>query len=172
MRGKNVTIVLQAGPSTTSSNKAFYVLNDRDGSFVIPVFSAYVRVNAGVVTKVEWDNGCFTCDSGNCKTYIPFKYNDNTQLDPESNCFDPECLTKTKDCDPKIYISFVGTDRDNNKLESAGLRLSAFRKYSLSDSYGSVMQQFSKTKTELTTEKKRILEEEPKLQENRNCSVF
>ena len=40
-------------------------------------------------------------------------------------------FSNSTSCDPKIYVSFIGTDSSGNYLESAGMRISRFQQYSI-----------------------------------------
>ncbi len=67
--------------------------------------------------------------------------------DLEENNYVMPCSTLAEtwaECDPKIYISFVGSDACSNYMESAGKQISRFRQYSVSDMYISAKNAFSK----------------------------
>jgi len=51
-------------------------------------------------------------------------------------------LNMLSDCDPKVYVSWIGKDKDGNYLMSASYRISQFRKYSLYASYNSAKKSF------------------------------
>ena len=96
------------------------------------------------MTSIVWDNGCFA-GSTDCETY-------QAGLEEESNNYVlmAECpATQSEACDPKIYVSFVGSDADENYMESAGKRISRFRQYSVSDMYLSAKNAFSKYSSEV-----------------------
>ncbi len=40
-------------------------------------------------------------------------------------------------CDPKLLVSFIGTDKNNRYMKSAGMRMSQFNKYSINSIYQS-----------------------------------
>ena len=80
------------------------------------------------MTSVVWDNGCFA-GATDCETY------NTTGTEEESNNFVLLCsltggssatVADQATCDPKIYVSFVGSDADDNYMESAGKRISRF----------------------------------------------
>ena len=84
------------------------------------VSSVVVTLEDGKVTDIEWDNDCDLCDE-EC-----LKYED------EEICAEKQCDEgKEGDCDPRVYISWIGTDNEGNNLLSAAYRMSQFRKYSL-----------------------------------------
>lgn len=98
---------------------------------VAPVFSVVVDVDDGEVHAVEWDNSCSDC-SGDC-----------LERSGEEVCAQSLCANLTSpDCDPKVYVSWIGKDKNGLNLESAGHRISAFRKFSLYDAYDNANKDF------------------------------
>ena len=100
-------------------------------TLVAPVFSVVVDVSDGDIDSIEWDNSCSVCDT-ECIT-----------SGKEEICAQESCTNETSsDCDPKIYVSWLGTDKNGLNLESSAYRISAFRKFSLYDSYNSANKDF------------------------------
>jgi hypothetical protein len=84
-----------------------------DDELVGIVYNAVVKLDGGDVDEIKWDNYCDMCDE------------DCLELDDEEVCAESLCdVDKEEDCDPRIYITFMGTDSDDKKLVSASLRLS------------------------------------------------
>lgn len=98
---------------------------------VATVFSIVVTLDNGKVTKIEWDNYCDMCND-QCMSW-----------GIEEVCADKECAVETEgDCDPRVYISWIGTDKDGNNLLSASYRMSQFRKYSVYQMYSDAKGKF------------------------------
>jgi hypothetical protein len=75
----------------------------------------------GVITTVFWDNVCF---GGDCDDYSVTQ-GDNTFT--VHNDYIGACNSDNQpQCDPKIYVSFLGTDSDGQYMQSAGFRLILF----------------------------------------------
>lgn len=91
---------------------------------VAKVFSAVVTLESGKVKKIQWDNYCDIC-SEEC-----------IDFNGEEVCAEKECsYDKIEDCDPRVYVSWIGTDSDGNNLLSSTYRISQFRKYSIFSMY-------------------------------------
>ena len=58
------------------------------------------------------------------------------------NCYETKDNCNNNKCDPKIYITWFGTDKNGNQLKSSNLALSKFKKYSISSLYNSVKNMF------------------------------
>jgi hypothetical protein len=73
----------------------------------------------------------------------------------EDNNFVAPCNTVLEkdaaECDPKIYVSFIGTDSNDNYMESAGKRISRFRQFSVGQMYGSAKSAVSGYKDKVQT---------------------
>lgn len=104
---------------------------------VFPLFSLVIEFTDGNVTDLIWDNGCWS-GSTLCYDYIAGAYDD-------SNNYVESCGTgnESSNCDPKIYVSFIGSDASGNYMESAGKRISQFRQYSVGEIYSSSKSLFS-----------------------------
>lgn len=92
-------------------------------NFYTSVFSVVIRASKGKIQKVIWDN---TCEANFCDECRTFELNQDEQ-DTNSMCNRKENCQKTgpdENCNPKIYISWIGSDEGNERMTSAGLRLS------------------------------------------------
>lgn len=91
---------------------------------MIPLYSLVIQMTQGVVTDIVWDDGCFG-GSANCTSYNVFnKCSVQLGTYSESNNYVALCpalpVANTTLCDPKIYISFIGSDSNGNYFDSAG----------------------------------------------------
>lgn len=133
----NWKLAVQAESSNVTDSLQYLQSGTLNGTsdFVAPVYSVVIRMNDGKVDEVVWDNGCDLC-------------NDECKTDTKDVCTIDLCDLNNNstdvgsDCDPKIYVSWIGKDKDGNYLVSAGYRISQFRKYSLYDSYNSAKKSF------------------------------
>jgi hypothetical protein len=101
------------------------------GEYVAKVYSVVITLKSGKVKKVEWDNFCDICD----KKCIKWK--------SEEVCAESFCKSgKESDCDPRIYITWIGTDGNDENLLSASYRISQFRKYSVYSMYSQTKSKF------------------------------
>jgi hypothetical protein len=110
---KDLRVYLQFGNGTSaikSSRKRFW-----SGNLVVGSFSAYVSLNSGKVTAINWDDGCQECDSDHCL--------DNVCAFDEEKC-------TGRNCDLKIYLAWIGTDANNIYCTSAGTLPSNFQTFS------------------------------------------
>ena len=83
-----------------------------------------IKMNEGKIYDMIWDNNCLSCTQNNCVRNIEAKsiFNDNnTQI--YDNCFQ-KCKNEDKKnkikkkYDPKFYITWYGTDKDNKQLKT------------------------------------------------------
>eukprot|EP00331_Platyophrya_macrostoma_P031008 CAMPEP_0176436656 /NCGR_PEP_ID=MMETSP0127-20121128/18110_1 /TAXON_ID=938130 /ORGANISM="Platyophrya macrostoma, Strain WH" /LENGTH=296 /DNA_ID=CAMNT_0017820041 /DNA_START=213 /DNA_END=1104 /DNA_ORIENTATION=- len=130
----NTAVVMQAGNGTSPG--LYYVRKSGSSTNVNNVYtilSIVIQLDDGYVSDVIWDTACFACDSSCDASY------NQTDGQMRSNCYDPNCATLSTNgsCDPKIYVSWLGTDSRGLRLESAGLRISNFVQYSISDVWAS-----------------------------------
>ena len=99
--------------------------------YVAKVFSVVITLKSGKVKKVEWDNFCDICN----KKCIKWK--------SEEVCAESFCSAgKESDCDPRVYITWIGTDGNDENLLSASYRISQFRKYSVYSMYSQTKSKF------------------------------
>ena len=103
-----------------------------------------MKVKKGVITELVWDNACYGCDD-KCEENIEM----NSELDKSkkmtyNNCYENDTNNcKNNGCDPKFYVTWFGTDKNDNQLKSANLALSKFKQYSINSLYDSVKNIFN-----------------------------
>ena len=109
------------------------------------VSSIVVKVKKGVIYELVWDNACYDCE-GKCETNITSRSElNNTQTMIYENCYENNrtACENSDTCDPKFYITWFGTDKNNNQLKSSNLALSKFKKYSIASLYQSMKEIFT-----------------------------
>lgn len=106
---------------------------------------SYIRQIQGVT----WDDGCYFCDPATCEPNL-FGSATNTSASrvAESGytCYSDLSTCSGENataCDLTLYVGWTGTDKSGNYLSSAGLRMSQFKKYSISSYFKKITNSFS-----------------------------
>ncbi|KAL4479246.1 hypothetical protein ABPG72_011458 [Tetrahymena utriculariae] len=147
-------LVVQSFQNSIQSDALTYICQDPPTAgqtttpYVFPIQSAVIQIQNGKITGIDWDNGCWNGSSSTvCKqlTISTLDSTGNQTTYTESNNFITDCTNNATDgsCDPKIYISWMGTDSNGNYMTSAGLRMSRFQSYSVGEFYQSSQSAFS-----------------------------
>jgi hypothetical protein len=89
-----------------------------------------------------WDNACYDCEDKCENNIISISEIDRKKTMNYQNCYETKDNCNNNKCDPKIYITWFGTDKNGNQLKSSNLALSKFKKYSISSLYNSVKNMF------------------------------
>lgn len=129
----------------------------------IPVWTAIIKMDNGVVTDIGWDDGCFFCaENGADCVNNAVDVNGTAEIvsdalrscrEPSATCYPPtqplpngtasgsvaqQNLTDTG-CDLKVFLTWTGTDRKGQFLRSAGKRFSRFRQFGIATMYQSAI---------------------------------
>lgn len=132
----NSSITLQFQNSTTSSGYLYHEGNQE----VSGIYSFVIRTDKGVVLSIDSDNhnNCQSGCSGTCRT-----------VSSDSNCFRPVNTTLTSgrlklsvENDPKIFVSWMGTDSTGAYMLSQTKRISRFTEYSVGNVYQDALKIF------------------------------
>ncbi|KRX06205.1 hypothetical protein PPERSA_06087 [Pseudocohnilembus persalinus] len=107
----DIYIVAQAYTSAVNSPVTKYIV---DG-LVYPLQNLVVTLDSKI-TKLQWDNGDYTTQ----------EYDDETKNNYVQSA---ECEDGKNNCNPQIFVSWIGKDDSGNYMTSAGLRMSRFNKY-------------------------------------------
>ena len=100
-------------------------------NYVGGAYSLVVTLKSGKVSKLEWDNHCDICNDKCIK------------WDKEEICAEKLCKAGSEgDCDPRVYVTWIGTDGNDENLLSASYRISQFRKYSVFSLYSESRNKF------------------------------
>lgn len=135
--------------------------------YTIPILSLVVNVDQGNVTSLAWDNQCMTCSSNSPQCLRGYKgmklegLGAAMQILPDDTsgeyltggCGTERTLcvaatttgtttTTSNICDPKILVTFSGTDRNGRQLTTAGLRISQFAGLAINSLWQSVKYSF------------------------------
>lgn len=102
------------------------------------------------IQGVTWDDGCYFCDPDTCEPnlYSSATNGSSSKLSDEgytcySDIADCSGENATATCDITLYVGWTGTDKNGNYLSSAGLRMSQFKKYSISSYFKKITNSFS-----------------------------
>ena len=94
---------------------------------VAEVLNLVVRVEMGKIVDLYWSNACVDdiCEFENCQE-TKFDLGDTTES--EKNCYIQSCKSSkdTSNCDTKVFVTWVGNDRENRFLESDNNRITNF----------------------------------------------
>lgn len=106
-------------------------------------------MDKGKIYEIVWDNACFDCDGSLCRTFDSAKADDLENKEKfismqNCNMEKPSACGKDENCDPKFYITWFGSDKNNRQLKSAGLAMSKFKQYSLGPLINSVKDIYKK----------------------------
>jgi len=128
---EKVYIVLQPHGSIKSYPIPYVDLNEkRELTFYANVYSAVITIHDGYIQDVIWDNRCVCQESTTCREY------DIGTDRKESICNHHEmCAIRQVKCDPKIYISWIGSDKENTKMTSTSMRLARFKDFNIEGAY-------------------------------------
>ena len=109
--------------SLKDSPKLVYTVLEESGDQVyIPYFTALVLLNKGVVTDFQWDGGCKSCATDLC---ITDQCGTKRIKNNEDICKDQA------NCNIKVYLAWMGRDKDDSKCRSVNSMPNNFSKYSV-----------------------------------------
>ena len=120
-------------------------LPEGERTVFFPVLTAVIAVDAGRVTEVTWDDGCYFTDADSpaaqqsCEPNR-FALDSRAALDSvpapaqgsDTALTRAACRSQPRGfCDLAVYVAWTGTDADGRHMGSAGRRFSVFRRYAL-----------------------------------------
>jgi hypothetical protein len=152
----NVTLLAQIGDSITSFPANFYYYDDESGEkLFFPLLNIVIKVDKGKIYDIVWDNNCYSCKKEKCMSYSSINIKDNTQINTFKNCMNnaDSCGNENEDslnCDPKFYVTWFGTDKDNRQMKSSNMAMSKFKHYSIESLYDNLCEGFNDQKKEMT----------------------
>ena len=150
----NVTLLAQIGDSITSFPANFYYYDEEsEEKIFFPLLNIVIKVDKGKIYDIVWDNNCYSCKKEKCMSYtsINIKNNHtNTFKNCMNNNFD-SCKEKDSlNCDPKFYVTWFGTDKDNRQMKSSNMAMSKFKHYSIESLYDNLCEGFDDKKNKIT----------------------
>ena len=129
----------QLGTSTTKSAPALYLNKEK----VVSVLNLIIQMEDGKVSEYVWDTGCNGCEGTadfTCINNFPMTWTDgDAKNQTASFCGRNYCSeTDAGQCDLRIFVTWVGTDSRGKYLESAGYRISNFKRQNVGQIYASM----------------------------------
>lgn len=109
----------------------------------MPMHSIVITLKSGKLQSFEIEDMTGACDDPTTEAPIAEysgRFADKGVQVP--NCPKTDCsssVNSTGICDPKIFISWIGTDSDDNTLISASNKLSNFKKYNMKGMYEAIL---------------------------------
>jgi len=125
-------IIVQTDNAHSSTALPFVDIVNGVPQFYANLYNIVIRIDDGKVTELIWDNVCGLCSGLTCNTTILEDNTPTNLCDVSETCNGKDYVAS---CDPKLYITWVGTDVDGTPMISAGMRLSQFVQYSISGLY-------------------------------------
>ena len=146
----NVSLTAQIFNNITTFPALFYHKNN-DTEFFFPLLSIVIKVEKGEIYDIVWDNNCYSCKNELCMEYL--SENEQNENDTFKNCMNKTDYCKNDkssiNCDPKFYITWFGTDKDNRQMKSSNMAFSKFKHYSIGNLYDNLCESFKKKKEEI-----------------------
>jgi hypothetical protein len=97
----------------------------------------------GNVSAYQWGNICDGCGTGSTvcfkESVTTVLFDGSTGAYEQSNCFINKCTSSTyTTCDPRIFVTWSGTDSDKKYLLSYGKALKMFKDQSITTLWSSM----------------------------------
>lgn len=112
--------------------------------FYFPLATAVITVDDGEVSRIEFDDSCFSCSSSSDQCLENFSgliNSSEVDINTDSpggigyDCgfTEAECEADPSLCSLSLFIVWRGTDKNGEVMESSALRVSRFAEYNLHD---------------------------------------
>lgn len=121
-----------------------------NSNMMAQILSLVVNMQGGTINSFAWDNSCAGCGPSSCMySSSSFNLTDRTEgsdFFSEGTCGQgrDSCSSNSLACDLKVFLTWAGTDKNNQHLVSAGMRLSKLTGYALSSIYDMMGQGYNK----------------------------
>ena len=117
-----------------------------EAKIVYPINILNIQLRKGYISGYRWMNGCKGCQPGHnpdkgfqCKVEEPLEtimHNSTPESTEQqqkgvynmSNCYKPACVNDYFNCDPRIFITWSGTDKNNKYMTSVNKSPTMFMK--------------------------------------------
>lgn len=145
MAAKDTDLAIQLANSENISNQIPYVRTTANQVF--PVINLLITLDMGKISSIALEDFSSAC----AEAVIPEIINQGNSFASENtikNCpvaFCQGAESDTGKCDFKIFLSWIGTDKDGNGLISSSERLSNFKNYNLEGIFNSILEIDSNT---------------------------
>jgi hypothetical protein len=137
----NVEMMAQLAGSENWSVKIPYI--DNKEFVVYPINFLNIVLSRGRISGYFWTNSCAGCSQNAAYCYksslLSVMADGKEGKYEQSNCSRPKCDAQNlKKCDPRIFITWSGTDFNGKYLTSAGKALDRFRDQDIQSLYNSM----------------------------------
>lgn len=145
MASKDTDLAIQLANSENLSNQIPYVRTS--ATQVYPVINLLITLDKGKISSIALEDFSSAC----AEPVIPEIINQGNSFASENtvkNCpvaFCQGAESDTGKCDFKIFLSWTGSDKDDNGLISSSERLSNFKNYNLEGIFNSILEIDSNT---------------------------
>ena len=152
----NVTLLAQIGDSITSFPANFYYYDEEsEEKIFFPLLNIVIKVDKGKIYDIVWDNNCYSCKKEKCMSYTSINIKNNKHINTFKNCMNNKidsCKNEqdSLNCDPKFYVTWFGTDKDNRQMKSSNMAMSKFKHYSIESLYDNLCEGFDDKKNKIT----------------------
>jgi hypothetical protein len=158
----NVTLLAQIGDSITAFPANFYYYDNESGEkLFFPLLNIVIKVDKGKIYDIVWDNNCYSCEKEKCMSYTSVNIKNNMHINIFKNCMNNKidsCKNEqdSLNCDPKFYVTWFGTDKDNRQMKSSNMAMSKFKHYSIGSLYDNLCEGFDNQKKKMDKNFKEI----------------
>ena len=145
----DISLIAQIFENTISYPSIIYHKNENEKNY-FPLLNIVIKVEKGNIYDIVWDNNCYSCKDDQCHEYLSVNINNDSDSKSFKNCYkkDESCGSEkdTLNCDPKLYVTWFGTDKDNRQMKSSNMAMSKFKHYSIGSLYDNLCEAFDKQK--------------------------
>lgn len=152
----DITLIAQIFENTTTFPAVFYSKNEKNENIFFPLINIVIKVEKGYIYDIVWDNNCYSCKDEQCQDYLSENIYKNSDTKIFKNCYKKtdSCGSEeeTLNCDPKFYVTWFGTDKDNRQMKSSNMAMSKFKHYSIGSLYDNLCKAFDNQKDSINFE--------------------
>ena len=133
-------VFAQVGDFKVKSNPAPYSsIISSGGTTIVPALGLIVQIEKGKVSGFFWDEGCVACLDKPACSEIDLAWVDGvSKKETYSTCAKSDCSKEEAGCTLKVYVYWAGTDAKGKYMESAGYRLTNFKRQNAGDIWNSM----------------------------------
>jgi len=151
----NITLIAQIFEFKTNFPSIFYHKKDNEINY-FPLLNIVIKVEKGNIYDIVWDNNCYSCKDNECMNYESVNIYNDSETKNFKNCYNKtvSCGNEKEklNCDPKFYVTWFGTDKDNRQMKSSNMAMSKFKHYSIGSLYDNLCEAFDNQKDSINFE--------------------
>ena len=153
----NITLIAQIFENKTPFPSIFYHINEKNEKIYFPLINIVIKVEKGMIYDIVWDNNCYGCKDDECLDYLSNNIYNESETKNFKNCYKKteSCGSEKESlkCDPKFYVTWFGTDKDNRQMKSSNMAMSKFKHYSIGSLYDNLCEAFDKQRDSIDFKK-------------------